>query len=208
MANYQDIDVETKILEAATVVFIQKGLAGASMQDIADEAGISRTSLHYYYRSKDKLFDTVFEHVVGALISQQRHIINADMPLAEKLKKFVDGYMDFMLNNPNCVSFIVHDLNATPERMIKLILSLDLNIERLKGQMVEEMKNNRNNEFDVAQFWASLIGMCIMPFVFKPMIIRFFLNESEDRFREFIDNRKQHILDFLMKFLKNEKCIE
>ena len=208
MANYQDIDVETKILEAATVVFIQKGLAGASMQDIADEAGISRTSLHYYYRSKDKLFDTVFEYVVGALISQQRHIINADMPLAEKLKKFVDGYMDFMLNNPNCVSFIVHDLNATPERMIKLILSLDLNIERLKGQMVEEMKNNRNNEFDVAQFWASLIGMCIMPFVFKPMIIRFFLNESEDRFREFIDNRKQHILDFLMKFLKNEKCIE
>jgi len=208
MANYQDIDVETKILEAATVVFIQKGLAGASMQDIADEAGISRTSLHYYYRSKDKLFDTVFEHVVGALISQQRHIINADMPLAEKLKKFVDGYMDFMLNNPNCVSFIVHDLNATPERMIKLILSLDLNIERLKGQMVEEMMNNQNNEFDVAQFWASLIGMCIIPFVFKPMIIKFFLHESEDRFREFIDNRKQHILDFLMKFLKIEKCIE
>jgi len=208
MANYQDIDVETKILEAATTVFIHKGLAGASMQDIADEAAISRTSLHYYYRSKDKLFDTVFEHVVGALISQQRNIINADMPLADKLKEFVDGYMDFMLNNPNCVSFIVHDLNATPERMIRLILSLDLNIEKLKGQMVEEMKNNQNNEFDVAQFWASLIGMCIIPFVFKPMIIKFFLYESEDRFREFINNRKQHILDFLMKFLKIEKCIE
>ena len=203
MANYQDIDIETKILEAATIVFIQKGLAGASMQDIADEAGISRTSLHYYYRSKDKLFDTVFEHVVGELISQQRHIINADMPLAEKLKKFVDGYMNFMLNNPNCVSFIVHDLNATPERMIKLILSLNLNIDKLKKQIEKEMNIHQQKEFDVAQFWASLIGMCIMPFVFKPMIIRFFLNESEERFRDFIKDRKQHILDFLMKNIKN-----
>jgi len=203
MANHGDVDVETKILEAATIVFIQKGLAGASMQDIADEASISRTSLHYYYRSKDKLFDTVFEHVVGALISQQRTTINADIPLADKLKLFIDGYMDFMLNNPSCVSFIVHDLNATPERMIKLILSLNLNIEKLKGQIVSEMNNHQQSEFDVAQFWASLIGMCIMPFVFKPMIIRFFLNESEDRFREFINNRKKHILDFLMKYIKN-----
>ena len=203
MANHQDIDIETKILEAATTVFIQKGLAGASMQDIADEAGISRTSLHYYYRSKDKLFDTVFEHVVGALILQQRHIINADMPLAEKLKMFVDNSLDFLLDNPGCVSFIVHDLNATPERMIKLIISRNLNIERLKEQITDEMKNGRNNEFDVAQFWASLIGMCIMPFVAKPMITKFFLNESEERFRDFINNRKQHILDFLMKYINN-----
>ena len=203
MANNQDIDIETKILEAATTVFIQKGLAGASMQDIADEAGISRTSLHYYYRSKDKLFDTVFEHVVGALILQQRHIINADMPLAEKLKMFVDNSLDFLLDNPGCVSFIVHDLNATPERMIKLIISRNLNIERLKEQITNEMKNGRNNEFDVAQFWASLIGMCIMPFVAKPMITKFFLNESEERFRDFINNRKQHILDFLMKYINN-----
>ena len=69
MAHHQDIDMESKILEAATTVFIQKGLSGASMQDIAGEAGINRTSLHYYYRSKDKLFGRVFEHVVGALIS-------------------------------------------------------------------------------------------------------------------------------------------
>ena len=203
MANHQDVDIETKILDAATAVFIHKGLAGASMQDIADEAGISRTSLHYYFRSKDKLFGTVFEHVVGALISQQRQIINADMPLAEKLKMFVNNSLDFLLDHPGCVSFIVHDLNATPERMIKLVLSRNLNIEKLKEQITVEMKNGQNSEFDVAQFWASLIGMCIMPFVAKPMITKFFLNESEERFREFINSRKQHILDFLLKYIKN-----
>ncbi len=197
------VDVESKILEAATTVFTQKGLAGASMQDIADEAHISRTSLHYYYRNKDKLFDTVFEHVVDALITHLVHIINADMPLAIKLKMFVDGYLDFMLDNPGYVSFMVHDLNATPERMVKLILSRNFDIEKLKDQIVAEMKNNQRSEFDVAQFWASLIGMCIMPFVFKPMVTKFFLDENEEHFREFINNRKQHILDFLMKYIKN-----
>jgi AcrR family transcriptional regulator len=203
MSNYQDIDVESKILEAATTVFTQKGLAGASMQDIADEARISRTSLHYYYRNKDKLFDTVFERVVDAFITQLISIMNADTPLAEKLKRFIDGYLDFMLDNPGYVSFMVHDLNVTPERMVKLILSRDFDVEKLKGQIIAEMKNNQRSEFDVAQFWASLIGMSIMPFVFKPMVTKFFLDESEDRFREFINNRKQHILDFLMKYIKN-----
>ncbi|MDR1156391.1 MAG: TetR/AcrR family transcriptional regulator [Bacteroidales bacterium] len=203
MSNHRDMDVESRILEAATTVFTQKGLAGASMQDIADEARISRTSLHYYYRNKDKLFDTVFERVVDAFITQLIGIMNADTPLAEKLKRFVDGYLDFMLDNPGYVSFMVHDLNVTPERMVKLILSRDFDVEKLKGQIIAEMENNQCSEFDVAQFWASLIGMSIMPFVFKPMVTKFFLDESEDRFREFISRRKQHILDFLMKYIKN-----
>ena len=125
------------------------------------------------------------------------------MPLADKLKMFVDNTLNFLLDNPGCVSFIVHDLNATPERMIKLIISSNLDIEKLKTQIAAEIKNNQCSEFDAAQFWASLIGMCIMPFVAKPMIVRFFLDESEEQFREFINNRKQHILDFLMKYIKN-----
>ena len=203
IVTHRDIDMETKIMEAATIVFIHKGLAGASMQDIADEARISRTSLHYYYRNKDKLFDAVFEHVFNSFVMHSVGIINSDMPLYEKLKCFTSGYMDFLLENPGYISFLVHDLNATPERMVKLVLSKNLNIEKLKGQIIAEMKNNRNGDFDVAQFWASLIGMCIMPFVFKPMVTKFFLDDSEENFCEFINNRKQHILDFLMKYIKN-----
>lgn len=206
MSNNQDVidknmDVESKILEAATTVFIQKGLAGTSMQDIADEAHLSRTSLHYYYRNKDKLFDIVFEHVVKAFAIQLANIMNADMPLDEKLKKFVAGYMDFMLENPSFVSFMIHDINANPERLVKLILSRDFDLEKLRNQIIAEMKNGQHDEFDIAQFWASMIGMCILPFVFKPMVTKFFLDESEDHFREFINNRKQHILDFLMKYI-------
>ncbi|HNA17232.1 MAG TPA: helix-turn-helix domain-containing protein, partial [Ferruginibacter sp.] len=54
-------DTEQKILESARNVFIQKGLAGARMQDIADHAGVNKALLHYYFTSKDKLFNIVFE---------------------------------------------------------------------------------------------------------------------------------------------------
>jgi AcrR family transcriptional regulator len=194
-------DVESKILESATNVFIQKGFSGTSMQEIADGAGISRTSLHYYYRNKDKLFDAVFGQIFDSFVSKMIMTINADIPISVKMEKFVNEYLDFMLDNPNYTSFLVHDLNATPERMVKLIISKDFDIEKLKRQITSEMESCRKDEFDVSQFWASLIGICIMPFVFKPMLTKFFMDDSEAAFREFINCRKQHILDFLMKYI-------
>ena len=56
----EDKQTEDKIFEAATIVFEEKGLAGARMQNIADRAGINKALLHYYFRTKDHLFEAVF----------------------------------------------------------------------------------------------------------------------------------------------------
>ena len=56
----KDSTTEEKILEAAKEVFMKYGLYGARMQDIADTAGINKALLHYYFRSKEKLFDAVW----------------------------------------------------------------------------------------------------------------------------------------------------
>src|SRR5262245_51487236 len=56
----KDQPTEERIITAARKVFLSKGLAGARMQDIADEAGINKALLHYYFRSKEKLFDMIF----------------------------------------------------------------------------------------------------------------------------------------------------
>ena len=60
----KDFSTEEKILEAAAQEFIIKGKAGARMQEIANNAGINKALLHYYYRSKDKLFESVFTVVI------------------------------------------------------------------------------------------------------------------------------------------------
>ncbi len=74
---------ELKILDAAEKVFFTKGKDGASMQEIADEAGITRTSLNYYYRSKDKLFEAVFRNALSRFIPQLAELMQSTDSLTE-----------------------------------------------------------------------------------------------------------------------------
>ena len=60
-----DKQTEEKIFDAATDVFVEKGMDGARMQDIANHAGINKALLHYYFRTKDQLFNAVFEMIAG-----------------------------------------------------------------------------------------------------------------------------------------------
>src|SRR2546425_901472 len=78
---------ENKILQAAKKVFITKGLDGARMQDIADEAGINKALLHYYFRSKDKLFEVIFMEAATSLFPKIVSILDEDISLFDKLRK-------------------------------------------------------------------------------------------------------------------------
>ena len=66
--NALKVETEKIIIKAAHEVFIEKGLQGARMQEIADRAGINKALLHYYFRSKDKLFDAVFQDIIKEII--------------------------------------------------------------------------------------------------------------------------------------------
>ena len=85
MKKEKDISAETGILNAAKRIFQQKGMDGARMQEIADEAGINKALLHYYYRSKQLLFESVFK--------------SAFLLLAPQLNKVLNDALDFPYHN-------------------------------------------------------------------------------------------------------------
>ena len=62
-----EVDTEARILEAAHRVFVRRGVAAARTQEIADEAGVNKALLHYYYRSKEKLANAVFLQAARAM---------------------------------------------------------------------------------------------------------------------------------------------
>ena len=66
---------ELQIKEAAKKVFLKRGFGGARMQEIADEAGINKAMLHYYFRSKKKLFEVIFNEAIGEMIPHITNII-------------------------------------------------------------------------------------------------------------------------------------
>src|SRR6185437_7301913 len=86
--NKKEKTAEEKILDAAKKVFVTKGMAGARMQDIADEAGINKALLHYYFRSKEKLFEMIFAEAAEKLFPKINAIFESDVPLFEKIERF------------------------------------------------------------------------------------------------------------------------
>src|SRR6478735_10691909 len=96
----KDLSTEEKILNAAKKVFLTKGMDGARMQDIADKAGINKALLHYYFRSKDKLFERIFIEEAQKFMPRVTHIMLSEMTLFEKIEKFVGEYIDTLIQNP------------------------------------------------------------------------------------------------------------
>ncbi|MBL7693706.1 MAG: TetR/AcrR family transcriptional regulator, partial [Ferruginibacter sp.] len=107
-------DTEQKILESARNVFIQKGLSGARMQDIADQAGVNKALLHYYFTSKDKLFNIVFEQEFANFFSSLAQVIASDQPLFEKIKKVVALDIEKLSQFPDMPIFVLNEVSRNP----------------------------------------------------------------------------------------------
>ena len=96
----KDVSKEELILQTAMQVFIEKGRHGAKMQEIADRAGINKALLHYYYRSKEKLYTKIFEFLIWHNVADIYNMFDEQLSFNEFLKKFIYSYIDLINKNP------------------------------------------------------------------------------------------------------------
>ena len=90
---------EKKIIAAATDIFLKKGKDGARMQEIADHAGINKALLHYYFRSKDRLFEEVFKNEIKTIVTSIIDAISETENFYDFLTQFVHTYLRFAIRN-------------------------------------------------------------------------------------------------------------
>ena len=165
----KDGNTEQKILEAARIVFIRKGKDGARMQEIADEAGINKAMLHYYFRNKEKLFDEVFKDAMSGFIPKATKILSSEAPFEEKIKTFVSRYIDLIFENPYVPGFIINELNRDPRRLISMMevmadFAQNQGIIIFQKMLNEEVKKGKLRPIDPRHLIVNLIGLCIFPF--------------------------------------------
>ena len=99
---------EDRIFESATEIFIEKGMDGARMQDIANHAGINKALLHYYYRSKEHLFEAVFEKMANVMFSRFAPVFHENASIEEKIRFFFREHISFLQKNPRLPAFIIN----------------------------------------------------------------------------------------------------
>jgi TetR/AcrR family transcriptional regulator len=133
---------EEKIFEAATDVFVEKGMDGARMQDIATLAGINKALLHYYFRTKDQLFSKVFEKIAKRMFSKFAPVFDENLTLEEKIRFFFNAHISFMKDNPRLPGFILNELNRNPARIKKLLSTIEFR------KIWTLLKSQHKNELD------------------------------------------------------------
>lgn len=168
----KDHSTEQKIKEAARQVFIQKGFAGARMEEIAAVAGINKAMLHYYFRSKEKLFEVIFEKVFNEAIPRIKGIFLSERDSIGKIEDFVDQYIQTLMENPYVPLFVLHELSSNPDRFVQKIKERYglPEITPFIGQVMNDMLEGKIRAFHPFHLVMTILGMCVFPFVARPML--------------------------------------
>jgi len=199
----KDLQTEDRIFESATEVFLQKGMDGARMQEIADHAGINKSLLHYYYRTKDHLFNAVFEKIAEQMFRKFAPIFDEKLSLEEKIRFFLREHISFMQKNPKLPSFILNEFHRNPQKIKRIVQTLDIKKlwTTLESQHREEFKKYNITEKNIPQFMTTLAAMSVFPFAAKP-IIGGLMEKMGYNFDDYIEERKEYAADFIIKAIK------
>ncbi len=192
---------ESSILNAAKGIFQRKGMAAARMQEIADEAGINKSMLHYYYRSKQLLFEAVFKSAFSTLAPQLNEIINADNSLFDKIINFTQNYITFIVKHPYLPNFIIQELNRNPEFARKLFSEKMPNIDKFRKQIENDVTNGLIKPINAEQLFINILALNVFPFVGAPLI-KGFLNIDDKDFLKLMHERKIEVSDFIINAIK------
>ena len=184
------VNTEQKIFEAARKVFLKKGLTGARMQEIADEAGINKALLHYYFRSKDKLFYAIFQDAFKTMIPFVSDLFNSDIPLEKKITRLSEKYFDNLHANRYMPLFVLNEIQQNPDKVSMLFnLHHIINIEKLTVQIKAEFGLINIDENTVRQAFINFLSNMIFPFIGRP-IIQYNLKMTDEEYENFLKERK------------------
>jgi AcrR family transcriptional regulator len=196
---------EEQILQAAAKVFTEKGFAAARMDEIAKEAGINRALLHYYFRSKDKMFEIIFEDKFNKFFSGVFGIFTSEMSIFEKIENIVEFELDILTQHPEIPIFVLNEINVNPQRMLirmhKAGGPISGAVKKLDEQILKEHEQGNIKLISGLSLVIAIISLCVFPFVAKNVIMGVG-NMDKEGFREFALSRKQDIIGILQNGIK------
>ena len=194
-------ETEQKIIASAEKLFYQKGKAGTSMQDIADDAGINRTLLNYYFRSKDQLFEAVFRNAMSHFVPNLAAMLHSDMTFRDYVSQMIETIIDTMLENPQIPIFVLQELSSNPDRMPEIIKEMGIDPAVAMNKMESEQRKEFGSLMDPRQVIINILSLCIFPFAARPVVTELLFNGDTDAYIEAMKQRKQLLPLLVDKFM-------
>jgi AcrR family transcriptional regulator len=193
---------EEKIFNAARIIFQKKGFSGSRMQEIADEAGINKAMLHYCFKNKQLLFEAVFMNAFSQLAPQINEIFNSDETVFDKIRKFTNSYISFVIENPYLPAFVIQEMNNNPEFVMSFLKQENRpNPSQLLLQIEKEIVDGVIKPTNPKQLLLDILSMTVFPFAAKIMV-KGIIQISEVEFNQLMEERKISIAEQIINSIK------
>lgn len=200
-------DTEADILKAAEQEFMLKGFDGAKTASIAQSAGVTHAMLHYYFRTKELLFERILADKMSLM---GRSVLtafgNSQLPLFDRLKDGMSRHFDFLMENPDLPRFIVNEVFSRPERYELMRKDISRIVDKLMQGVQQELDTlaaqGKIVPIDVRMLMLDVVSLNIFPFIAYPVIEPIFGNIAVDR-EQFFALRKAENIEVIMRRIKN-----
>lgn len=195
-------NVEVKIIEAAKQLFIEQGFEKTSMSDIAARAGINRTALHYYFRTKDKMFQAVFGSIMESFLPRIQVIFDEDIPFREKLSRVIDEYITIFSDNPYLPAFILGEIGRDVDHLLEAgrIKNMDKYLLSIERVILAEMEKGRIKKVPIPTVLVTFMSQVTFPFLARNLVMALFF-DSDGEYTEFLKEWKANLLKQLEALL-------
>ena len=196
---------EQQILEAAEREFFKKGYDGARTTSIAKAAGVTHAMLHYYFRTKEQLFERFIDKKMSEVVPLLTHLFgNSDLPLVERIEKTISVHFDFVATNPDLPRFLINEILPYKERC-DLFYSKVANFlyffNNLQREVNEAAARGEVEQFNVLLLFQSVLSLNIFPSLMINMIENLMSN-NEQSMKEIFAQRKAENIELIMRRIK------
>ncbi len=198
-----DHDTKQKILQAAEKVFHKNGFKGTRTTQIAEEAGISRTMLHYYFRTKESLFQEILESTLNTVFYHMKRLIGEQVDLDALVGGIIEVISDLFEAKPGLPGFIVNIFNESEELAYFLAHSREDTIpSQLEGILRKEKERGSvSEEVTGEDLIMNIYGLCAIPYL-TMTYVKAKENRDEEALKAFIRKRRNKIKAFVLNGIR------
>ncbi len=187
MGKKSDI-TRAKLIETARELFLEKGFDGLKMQELADRAEMNKGLLHYYFKTKEVLFQAIFKEAMQNLFGGVVKELVSNHSLEIKMHTIVDMYFDKLKANPGLPLFVLSEINRNPS--LKTFIGITDYIPILLGGVTTKFKKEEE-KIEFLNLVLSVISLCVFPFAAQPLLTK--LLPGSVKFEYFIEQRRNYV---------------
>ena len=198
---------EQMILEVAEKLFIEKGYAGTKTTDIAEIAGVNHALLHYYFRTKENLFNQIFEQKVLQILDSLKIIVDNEISsFSEKLKNGIEMHFDFLNKNPELPLFILQEIVMNKDRKAFIRKNIFPHakqmLQQFDGVIRKEVQKGTIRMIRASDLVLNIASLNVFAFVIAQVLFDMDSEDDRENIRFFLESRKKNNVEMIMNSLK------